>query len=322
MRAFYRCRVCGGRWGLFPSLCQTACVTPPSAPPLPRRCPGCFRPAFCERTITLIWVVYLAARRWGVRSPPCSHRLHALASAPLVCVRACARACECVCVRAQKSSRKNAKGVSNYYLVQWEEPYSAAQFNTWEPQTSFHNAMLLEFHTRTQTRPASDPDGLITPIDKAPPITADDGPGKHVPLTVSVPWTGTSPRAVQFHHDGGQLDIVWLSARTAPWGVRVVPDRLTKSRKIPTRNILPLFLVSRQARVRGDQRGRPFEAAGVPHQQRGLRHRPPRRHEAVLPEPVVSVLPRSCPRSRWPTGRPTSKGEPAPFTAVWARFTI
>ena len=114
-----------------------------------------------------------------------------------------------------------------------------------------------------------------------------------------------------------------LALRTyAPWGVRVVPDRLTKSRKIPTRNILPLFLVSRQARVRGDQRGRPFEAAGVPHQQRGLRHRPPRRHEAVLPEPVVSVLPRSCPRSRWPTGRPTSKGEPAPFTAVWARFTI
>ena len=33
--------------------------------------------------------------------------------------------------------------------------------------------------------------------------------------------------------------------RPAPWGpsVRVVPDRQTKSRKIPTRSILPLFLV-------------------------------------------------------------------------------
>ena len=36
-----------------------------------------------------------------------------------------------------------------------------------------------------------------------------------------------APRAVQFHPHGGQFDLVWLSARTP--------------RKIPTRNILPLF---------------------------------------------------------------------------------
>ena len=37
-----------------------------------------------------------------------------------------------------------------------------------------------------------------------------------------------------------------LAPRTyAPWGVRVVPGRLTKSRKIPTRKTLPLFMVSR-----------------------------------------------------------------------------
>ena len=37
-----------------------------------------------------------------------------------------------------------------------------------------------------------------------------------------------------------------FSPRTyAPWGVRVVPDRLTKSRKVPTRKTSPLFFVSR-----------------------------------------------------------------------------
>ena len=40
---------------------------------------------------------------------------------------------------------------------------------------------------------------------------------------------------------GGQSDFVWLSARTPPWGCTVRVVSQTKSRKIPTRNMLPLF---------------------------------------------------------------------------------
>ena len=55
-------------------------------------------------------------------------------------------------------------------------------------------------------------------------------------------------RAIQSHPDGGQFDFVWLSARTmhAPWGYIVRVASQTKSRKIPTRNTLPLFFVSRR----------------------------------------------------------------------------
>ena len=49
-------------------------------------------------------------------------------------------------------------------------------------------------------------------------------------------------RAVQFHPDGGQFDSVWLSARTPHCAcVRVVSPTELIARKIPTRNILPLF---------------------------------------------------------------------------------
>ena len=52
-----------------------------------------------------------------------------------------------------------------------------------------------------------------------------------------------------------------------PWGVRVVPDRLTKSRKIPTRKILPFLFVARRTPLRnslgqkrraGSPQGRPL----------------------------------------------------------------
>ena len=43
--------------------------------------------------------------------------------------------------------------------------------------------------------------------------------------------------------DGGQFDFVRGAKRTCPWGVRAVS--LTKSRKMPTRKILPLVFVGR-----------------------------------------------------------------------------
>ena len=54
-----------------------------------------------------------------------------------------------------------------------------------------------------------------------------------------------TPRAVEFHPHGGQSDFVWLPARTTHRGciVRVVSQ--TTSRKIPTRNVLPLCFVIR-----------------------------------------------------------------------------
>ena len=72
----------------------------------------------------------------------------------------------------------------------------------------------------------------------------DIGVAKHiVTLPVRVPSRSTAP-------PWGSIR-VRLALRTyayAPWGVRVVPDRLTKSRKIPTRNVLPLFLVASRPR--------------------------------------------------------------------------
>ena len=55
-----------------------------------------------------------------------------------------------------------------------------------------------------------------------------------------------APWAVHFHPNGGQFDFVWLSARTlhgayAPWGARVVPGRLTKSRNTHPENITALL---------------------------------------------------------------------------------
>ena len=51
-----------------------------------------------------------------------------------------------------------------------------------------------------------------------------------------------SPRAVQFHPDGGQFDVVSLLARTPPWGCIVRVMSRTESRKIPNREILPSSL--------------------------------------------------------------------------------
>ena len=73
--------------------------------------------------------------------------------------------------------------------------------------------------------------GRTLPGLQAPGGGVQDGKGRE-PLNFTPMW--------------GQLDIVWLSARTLPWGciVRVVPGRPTKSRnheKIPTRTTLPLF---------------------------------------------------------------------------------
>ena len=52
-------------------------------------------------------------------------------------------------------------------------------------------------------------------------------------------------RDVQFHPDGGSIRFRLAPRAYAPWGciVRVVSQ--TKSRKIPTRNIIPLFFASR-----------------------------------------------------------------------------
>ena len=65
--------------------------------------------------------------------------------------------------------------------------------------------------------------------------------------TADVLETMYPSRAVQFHPHGGQFDFVWLSARTPHGGAsyvwRVVSQ--TKSREIPTRNTLPLFVVIR-----------------------------------------------------------------------------
>ena len=49
-------------------------------------------------------------------------------------------------------------------------------------------------------------------------------------------------RAVQFHPHGGQSDFVWLPART-PHGVHRTCGEPDEIKKIPTRNILPLFFV-------------------------------------------------------------------------------
>ena len=75
----------------------------------------------------------------------------------------------------------------------------------------------------------------------------DSDDSYHYHYQLQRPAAGYASRAVQFHPDGGQFDSVLLSARTMhlPWGVRVVG--LKKSRTIPTRNILPLFCVSRPA---------------------------------------------------------------------------
>ena len=74
------------------------------------------------------------------------------------------------------------------------------------------------------------------------------------PLSDVTMWTARDARpvsskasstwAVQFHPHGGQFDFARLSARTMHphGGARVVS--LTKSRKIPTRKLLPPFFVS------------------------------------------------------------------------------
>ena len=72
---------------------------------------------------------------------------------------------------------------------------------------------------------------------KALPTTNDNSTGER---------QGCAPQAVQFHRNGGQFDIVGsphVRSMWASWAARVMSP--TKSRKIPTRKILPYLLASR-----------------------------------------------------------------------------
>ena len=95
--------------------------------------------------------------------------------------------------------------------------------------------------------------------------------------------------AVQFHPHGGPIRFRLALRTYAPWGVRVVSQ--TKSRKIPTRKILPLFFASRSVLLPPRRHAGP-----VSHSRRrggccssmGRRRRRRRRH------PVPDVRPRVC----------------------------
>ena len=65
--------------------------------------------------------------------------------------------------------------------------------------------------------------------------------------TTGLVGTKYASRAVQFHPHGGSIRFRLAPRTHAPRGciVRVVPDRQTKARKIPTRNILPLLSMRR-----------------------------------------------------------------------------
>ena len=78
---------------------------------------------------------------------------------------------------------------------------------------------------------------------KVATLRAHEADRLNVSMQIRVRVTRHASRVGQFHLDGGQLDFAWLPARTdaPPWGVRVVSQ--TKSSKMPTRNISPLFFV-------------------------------------------------------------------------------
>ena len=73
-------------------------------------------------------------------------------------------------------------------------------------------------------------------------------PTLHLPTPHVRAAMPAKPCAVQFHSHGGQFNFVWLSARTMhPMGRTC--GELTKSRRLPTRNPLPLFFVNRYVQL-------------------------------------------------------------------------